>query len=103
MALIVTEPSLSGIHDLERALDLCRHFGVGPLVCINKCDLSAENTRRIEDHCGDVGVEVVGRIPFDPDVNSAIVQGRPAVEMSDGAASREIRRLWEAIANCQVP
>jgi MinD superfamily P-loop ATPase len=103
MALIVSEPSLSGIHDLERVLGLCRHFGVSPLVCINKHDLSAENSRRIEDHCCDVGVGVVARIPFDPDVNSAIVVGRPVVEMSDGAASREIRALWEAIATCPVP
>ena len=103
MALIVTEPSLSGIHDLERVLGLCHHFRVNPLVCVNKYDLSEENSRRIEDYCGDAGVEVVGRIPFDPDVNSAIVQGRPVVEMSDGAASREIRTLWEAIATRPVP
>jgi len=103
MALIVTEPSLSGIYDLERVLGLCRHFSVSPLVCINKCDLSEENSRRIEDHCRDVGVEIVGRIPFDSDVNSAIVQGRPVVETSDGAASREIKTLWEAIATCPVP
>jgi MinD superfamily P-loop ATPase len=103
MALIVSEPSLSGIHDLQRALELCRHFGVAPLVCINKHDLSEENSRRIENHCGDVGVEVVGRIPFDPDVNSAIVEGKPVVETSDGAASREIRALWEAMATCSVP
>jgi hypothetical protein len=79
-------------------LDLCRHFGVAPLVCINKHDLSEENSRRIEDHCGEVGVEVVGRIPFDAEVNGAIVQGLPVVETSDGAASREIRTLWGAIA-----
>jgi MinD superfamily P-loop ATPase len=103
LALIVSEPSLSGIHDLERVLAVCRHFGVTALVCINKFDLSEENSRRIEDHCGDVGVEVVGRIPFDPDVTLAIVQGLPVVETSDGAASREIRALWEAIATCTVP
>jgi len=103
MALIVTEPSLSGIHDLKRVLGLCRHFGVSPLVCINKYDLSEENSRHIENHCGDVGVEVVGRIPFDPDVNEAVVQGRPVVEMFESAASREIRALWEAIATCPVP
>jgi len=102
MALIVTEPSLSGMHDLERVLGLCRHFSVSPLVCINKCDLSEENSRRIEDHCRDVGVEVAGRIPFDPDVNSAIVHGKPVVETSNGAASREIKTLWEAIAACPV-
>lgn len=98
MALIVSEPSLSGIHDLQRALELCRHFGVAPLVCINKHDLSEENSHRIEDHCGGIGVEVVGRIPFDPDVNHAIIQGLPVVETSDGAASREIKTLWGAIA-----
>jgi MinD superfamily P-loop ATPase len=99
----VTEPSLSGIHDLERVLGLCRHFGVRPLVCVNKYDLSEENSRHIEGHCNDARVEVGGTIPFDPDVNSAIVQGRPVVEMSDGAASREIRALWEAVATCTVP
>jgi MinD superfamily P-loop ATPase len=102
MALIVTEPSLSGIHDLERVLALCRHFGVRPLICINKCDLSEENSRRIEEFCAEEGVEIVGRIPFDVDVNSAIAHGRPAVETSDGAASREITALWEAIAACLV-
>jgi MinD superfamily P-loop ATPase len=101
MALIVTEPSLSGLHDLKRVLGLCQHFGVSALVCINKCDLSEENCRRIEDYCGCLGVEVAGKIPFDPDVNSAIVQGKPVVETSGGAASREIRRLWE-IAACPV-
>lgn len=103
LALIVTEPSLSGIHDLERVLGLCRHFGVRPLVCINKCDLSADNSRLIEDYCNNVGVKVAGRIPFDPDVNNAIVQGKPVVETSDGAASREIRALWEAITTSLVP
>jgi len=103
LALIVTEPSLSGIHDMERVLGLCRHFSVRPLVCINKYDLSDENSRRIEAHCRDIGVEAVGRIPFDPDVNRAIVLGRPIVETSNGAASREIEALWETIATCPVP
>lgn len=102
-ALIVTEPSLSGIHDLERVLGLCRHFGVSALVCINKYDLSAENSHRIEEHCRLLAVDVVGRIPFDPDVNSAIVEGRPVVETSDGAASREIRNLWQAVAAHPTP
>ncbi|MDI6858722.1 MAG: ATP-binding protein [Dehalococcoidia bacterium] len=102
-ALIVTEPSLSGIHDLERVLELCRHFRVRALVCMNKCDLSAENSQRIEEQCRRLAVEVVARIPFDPDVNRAIVEGRPVVETSDGAASREIRSLWEAVAAHPTP
>jgi MinD superfamily P-loop ATPase len=102
IALIVTEPSLSGLHDLERVLALCRNFNVTPLVCINKYDLSNENTRRIEGYCDDIGVEIVGRIPFDPEVNAATIRGRPLVEMSDGPAAREIRALWDALVTCPV-
>ena len=51
LALLVTEPTLSGIHDLERVLGVCHHFGVPALVCINKYDLNADNTRQIESYC----------------------------------------------------
>jgi MinD superfamily P-loop ATPase len=100
MALIVSEPSLSGIHDLERVLGLCRHFGVGPLVCINKHDLSEENAQSIEEYCAEAGIEVVARIPFDTAVTDAIIQGAPVVELSDGAASRQIKGLWKALTAC---
>jgi len=52
LALLVTEPTLSGIHDLERVIGVCRHFGVPVLVCVNKYDLNEENTYRIESYCG---------------------------------------------------
>jgi MinD superfamily P-loop ATPase len=99
LALIVTEPSLSGIHDLERVLGVCRHFGVRPLVCINKHDLSEENSRRIEEYCGETGIEMAARIPFDTAVTEAIVQGVPLVELSDGPASRQMKELWKVVAS----
>jgi MinD superfamily P-loop ATPase len=98
MALLVTEPTLSGIHDLERVLGVCRHFGVPALVCINKHDINEENTRRIEDYCSDLGVEIATRIPFDNVVTEAMVKGMPVVEYSDGNVAREIKSLWQYIS-----
>jgi len=97
LALLVTEPSLSGIHDLERVLGVCRHFEVPAMVCINKYDLNEENSRRIEDQCLSQGVEVAGRIPFDNVVTESIVQGVPIVEYSNGEVAREIERMWHLL------
>ena len=73
LALLVTEPTLSGIHDLERVLGVCHHFGVQAMVCINKYDINEDNTRQIERYCLNNGVEVAARIPFDNVVTEAIV------------------------------
>jgi len=99
MALLVTEPTLSGIHDLERVIGVCRHFGVPALVCINKYDINEENSRRIEDYCLEQKVEVAARIPFDNIVTEAMVKGLPVVQYdSDGPVSRQIKLLWQNIA-----
>jgi len=98
LALLVTEPSLSGMHDLDRVLGVCRHFGVPAAVCINKYDLNEENTGRIEGQCLSQGVELVGRVPFDNVVTESIVQGVPVVEYSDGKVAREIRQMWRRLA-----
>jgi len=98
LALMVTEPTLSGIHDLERVLDVCRHFGVTAVVCINKYDLNEENTLKIESYCASHGIGVAGRIPFDNVVTESIVKGIPVVEYSDGRVSQEIKRLWDGIS-----
>jgi len=99
VALLVTEPTLSGIHDLERVLGVCRHFGVPAFVCINKYDINPENSRRIEDYCLGQGVEVASRIPFDNVFTEAMIKGQPVVEYSEGPVSREIRSLWQKIAS----
>jgi MinD superfamily P-loop ATPase len=97
LALIVTEPTLSGIHDLERVLGVCHHFSIPPVVCINKYDINEDNSRQIETQCHEQGVEVAARIPFDNAVTEAIVRGVPVVEYSDGKVSREIETLWQRI------
>jgi MinD superfamily P-loop ATPase len=97
LALLVTEPTLSGIHDLERVLSVCYHFGITALVCINKYDLNEDNTRQIENYCLNKGVEVAARIPFDNVVTEALVEGLPIVEYSQGKVTQEIESLWEAL------
>jgi MinD superfamily P-loop ATPase len=97
LALLVTEPTLSGIHDLERVIGVCRHFGVPALVCINKYDINEDNTRLIENNCLGWGVEIAARIPFDNVVTEAMIKGVPVVTYSDGRVAAETKKLWESI------
>ncbi|MFW6055870.1 MAG: ATP-binding protein [Chloroflexota bacterium] len=102
LALIVTEPSVSGIHDMERVLSVCRHFSIPTLVCINKFDINEEGTTRIETYCASHGIEVVARIPFDTRVTEAQVQGVPLIEYTDdpalaGPLVEAWRRVCEAV------
>ena len=94
LALLVTEPTLSGMHDLDRVLGVCRHFGVPALVCINKYDLNEENTQQIESSCLDQGVGIAGKISYDDVITQSIVKGIPVVEYSDGRVARQIERMW---------
>jgi MinD superfamily P-loop ATPase len=98
LALVVTEPTLSGIHDLERVISVCRHFGVPVLVCVNKYDHNEENTHRIERYCGSEGIEVAAKISFDNVMTEAIVQTLPVVEYSDNEVTRQIKELWQIIS-----
>jgi len=99
LALLVTEPTLSGMHDLERVLSVCHHFGVLSLVCINKYDLNEDNTHQIESYCTNRGVEVASKIPFDNVVTEALVQGLPIVEYCQGKVTDEIESLWHHVSH----
>ncbi len=98
LALLVTEPTLSGIHDLERVFGVCHHFGVPALVCINKYDINEDNTRQIEKFCRGQRVEVAARIPFDNTVTKAMIVGLPVVEYSRNGVSHQIEALWELVS-----
>jgi len=98
LALLVTEPTLSGIHDLQRVIGLCRHFGVLPLVCINKYDINAENTHHIEDYCCSEGIEIGGKVLFDNVVTEALAKKLPVVEYSNNKVTQQIEELWQVIA-----
>ena len=94
---MITEPTLSGIHDLERVLGVCHHFGVPALVCINKYDINEDNTRKVENYCLKLGVEVASKIPFDNIVTEAMVHGQPVVEYDDSKVAQEIKKLWQKV------
>lgn len=98
VGLAVAEPTMSGIHDLKRALQLLNHFHVTPFVCINMHDINANNTERIVKSCEKNEVEVAGKIPFDPIVTKAMVAGETVVEHSpDSRVSREIKTVWKRV------
>jgi len=92
MVLIVAEPSISGISDMERILDTAAKFGTKMAVCINKYDTNIENTEKIEAYCEKRELPIVGRIPFDSDAVKAINNGQTIVEKecSSGTAVKEI-------------
>jgi len=97
LAVIVTEPTLSGMHDLDRVISVCHHFSVPVIVCINKYDLNEDNSHQIESYCHGQGIETASRIPFDNVVTEALVKGLPVVEFSQGRVAHEIELLWQHI------
>jgi MinD superfamily P-loop ATPase len=97
LALVVTEPTMSGLHDLVRILDVTRHFGIASTVCINKYDINEENSRKITDFCQERRVAIVRNIPYDSVVTDAMVAGIPVVEFSDCAVSDAIKEIWASI------
>ena len=98
VALLVVEPTVSGIHDLERALGTVTHFRVPALVCINKADLNPVHTAAIEAYCTTQGIEVVGKLPFDTVVTEAMVQGQPVTAYQpDGAMAAALRKAWTRV------
>jgi MinD superfamily P-loop ATPase len=99
LALIVTEPSAAGIHDLERILKTTIHFRIPALVVINKADIYPEGTAQIEAVCIDLGIEVIGCIPFDPAVTEAMINGEPVTSYRAGApSSQALTAIWQAVS-----
>ena len=97
IVLIVTEPTQSGRDDLLRVAQLCAHFGVTTLVCINKYDINESMTQAIKQHCHDNGISVVGIIPYDESVVKAVNELRPITEDVNSAAGKAISSLWTNI------
>lgn len=95
-ALVVTEPTVSGEHDLVRVLDLASHFRVPTFVCVNKWDLNPEITSRIEGAASGRGARIAGRVRYDRSVTTAQTRGFSAVEWG-GPSAGDIRDVWKAV------
>jgi MinD superfamily P-loop ATPase len=95
--LAVTEPTVSGEHDLERVLQLARHFEIPVSVCVNKWDINPGMAERIERKAESLGADCVGRVRYDKAVTAAQIQQKAVVEI-ESAAGDDIRRVWERMS-----
>ena len=102
MALHVVEPTVSGVHDLERIMATTDHFGIPSLVAINKADLNTDRADEVAAYCSDRGVSVVGRIPYDTIVTEAMVRGLPVTAHADGPVSSALHAIWEEVRKHKV-
>lgn len=98
LVLIVTEPTLSGLHDLDRVADLARHFGIPTAVCVNKSDINSDMTARIREHCLERSIDMLGEIRYDTAVTRAQIEGKSVIEHDNSVASQDIRSLWNAVS-----
>jgi MinD superfamily P-loop ATPase len=95
--VVITEPTLSGGHDLDRVMELANHFKIPAYVCINKWDINAGMAEKIEENAAARGGIVVGRIPYDKEVTTAQIQGKSVVEHGTGPAVKAINAIWEQL------
>ncbi|MBU1230579.1 MAG: ATP-binding protein [Proteobacteria bacterium] len=100
-AVLVTEPTPSGRHDLERVADLCRHFRIPAAVIINKSDLNLQNSADIEQYCQEQGHTLLGRLPHDEVVVRAMVQAKCVTELPATPFSEALRSIWERIVHLE--
>jgi len=99
LVLIVTEPTLSGIHDAERVFELTKHFKIQACICINKYDINLELTKKIEIFCTENKIELIGKIPYSKDFTNAQIKELTLIEYSDGEVSKEIKNIWNKLEN----
>ena len=97
LALHVVEPTISGVHDLERVMATTDHFGVPSLVAINKADLNPARADEIAAFCAERGAELVGYIPYDTIVTEAMVKGLPVTAYTDGAVTEALGEIWKRV------
>jgi MinD superfamily P-loop ATPase len=98
LVVAVTEPTVSGIHDLKRLLGTAEHFGIPVLVCVNKADVYPEGAASIEAYCQAQGLSLAGQIPFDPAIVEAMAQGWPVTAYRpQSPAAGALRRVWEQV------
>jgi MinD superfamily P-loop ATPase len=106
LAVIVTEPTPSGIHDLKRVAELCEYFRLPAGVIINKCDLNPDQSNRIDAFCAKKEIAVLGKLPHDPAITEAMVRGLTVTEYLSNGLAAQLRKIWveiERLVQVQKP
>lgn len=96
-AVVVTEPTLSGLHDASRVIEVTKHFNVPAQLIINKYDLNTEMSEEIERYCKANNIPLIGKVKFDKTVVESMVEGKTIIEHKDSAVKDEICRIWEKL------
>jgi len=97
LVLAITEPTLSGIHDLERILKLSDHFKIPSMVCVNKFDINLGNTAQILSYCEKNGSRLIGQIPYEPKVVEALVNRKTVMDYPCNGVQEIVHRVWEEV------
>ncbi|MBL0731834.1 MAG: ATP-binding protein [Desulfosarcina sp.] len=95
--LIITEPTLSGMHDMKRVGELTAFLNVPAMVCINKYDINPEISDRIKEYANENKIKYIGSVPYDSDVTAAMVAQKSLVDFSDGKGSQAIQKVWKEV------
>jgi len=106
LVLVVSEPTVSGIHDLKRVLELTAHFMIPTVICINKYDINEENTQLIKNFCAEMEIPVIGRLPYNDIVTKAMLQEQTLIEyakgskcLNEGEFADQICQIWARVEN----
>lgn len=103
LVLVVSEPTVSGIHDLKRVIELIAHFMIPTVVCINKYDINEKNTHLIESFCTELGIPVIGRLPYNDIVTKAMLQEQTLIEyiksqcLTENEFADQVCQIWTRV------
>lgn len=99
LVLIITEPTVSGIHDMNRVIELANHFNIKVQVCINKYDLNIDKTKIIENYCNKKEIPIVGKIKYDTNFTKSQINKISLIEYCNNDSTIEIKNMWKKIKN----
>ncbi len=97
--LIITEPTLSGMHDMERIGELTAFFKAPTMVCVNKYDINPEIADQIKKYADENKIKYIGSIPYDSDVTAAMVAQKSLVDFSEGKGAQAMLKVWQEVEN----
>ncbi|HMA67212.1 MAG TPA: ATP-binding protein [Desulfosalsimonadaceae bacterium] len=101
--LVITEPTLSGIHDMQRVQELAEFLNVPTMLCINKYDLNPGMAEKMQQYAQNRQIKYVGAVPYDRDMTKSMVEQKTLLEYSDGKAATAVRQIWDSVAETVFP
>ncbi len=99
MVLVITEPTLSGMHDLKRVLELTEHFNIPAAAAINKADINEDISGQIEKFADEKKIPILGRIAYDRAFTLAQIEKKTITEYSENSAAQSVKKLWQETLN----